>query len=188
MVDTPCIKGQSYNLLKKYIIEKLGADAWQKILQEINSRDREIASKVILDVSWQPEKPFLNLLNASEKKFGRDDYKLCRSIGNYSAKEGVSRFYKIFIRFGDPGYVIGRAANFWNQIHNHGRLEIRRTTPVSALGGLHGYKTPDKAFCHYLMGYCEGVLEMSGAKNISISEIRCVCDGNEYCEFIGEWK
>jgi len=188
MTDSPCIKGQSYNLLKKYAGEKFGADAWQETIQGMNSKDREAASKIILDVSWQPEKSFLDLLNALEEKFGRGSYKLCRKIGSYSAKESVPRFYKLFIKFGDPAYVIRHAVSFWNQIHNHGKLEVSRTTPVSALARLHGYKTPDRAFCNYLMGYCEGVLEMSGAKNISISEVRCVCDGNEYCEFIGEWK
>ena len=169
MTDSPCIKGQSYNLLKKYADEKFGADAWQETIQGISSQSREAASKTILDVSWQPEKSFLDLLNALEEKFGRGGYKL-------------------FIKFGDPGYVIQHAVSFWNQIHNHGKLEVSRMTPVSALARLHGYKTPDRAFCNYLIGYFEGVLEMSGAKNISISEVRCVCDGNEYCEFIAEWK
>jgi len=188
MTDTPSIKGESCNLLKKYAVEKLGADAWQKILQELNSQDRDIICGAIPDFSWQPEKTFLNILNTLERKFGGGDYKLCRAIGNYSAKEGISRFYKIFICFGEPAYVIQRASNYWEQIHNHGRLEIHRASQFSVLAGLHGYRTPEKAFCHYLMGYCEGVLQMTGAKNVAITEAKCACDGHEYCEFIASWS
>lgn len=188
MINTPSIKGQSFNILKKFVAERCGDQALVKVFQHLEAGDRELISTVILDISWQPEQSFLNFLNTVDKVLGRGDYALCRKIGIYSAKESVSKFYKIFIRFGDPGFVIEHAGNFWSQIHNHGRLEVRKSSPVSALATVYDFKIPHKAFCHYLEGYFQGVLEMSGAKNILITEIKCVCDGDDCCEFAGEWR
>lgn len=184
----PSIKGQNISLAKEYLEKTYGPDAVNKVLAVLSVDDRAILSKRIYTGFWEPEKSFVHLLDAADKVLGKGDYGVCFQCGHYSARQAIPKFFKIFIRFGDPLFVIKRGAAMWGQEHNHGRFEVSAQSDHSAVFRLHEYKTPSPAFCAGLRGYCVAVLEMCGAKNVSIVEKQCTCNGASYCEFEAAWE
>ena len=182
------VKGNQINFTKKYLMEEFGTDALNQVIKHLGEKTKATIIKPTLDIIWEPEEAYVDLLAAIEKTFGKGDYELCRRIGLYIAEESIPKFYKPFIRLGNVSFVISNAPRFWRQIHDNGNLEISISSKHSATGRLINKAYPSKAFCFSLMGYIEGVLQMCGAKNISVKKIKCVTDGEEFCEFTTAWE
>ena len=182
------IKGQSILAVKAYIEEKFGVDALARIINVMPLDDKQTLLKKILPGSWQPEKVFARFLETAELLYGDKSYKMSKDIGLFSAQLNISRFYKIFIHFGDPAFVIPRASRFWSQIHNVGEMTGEKTSDKSGVARVKGHVFSTKAFCAYLAGYMTAILQMSGAKNISMQETQCVLSGGDCCEFTAAWE
>ncbi|MCP4652994.1 MAG: hypothetical protein GY858_06395 [Candidatus Omnitrophica bacterium] len=183
-----CIKGNQFLLVKAHITTVFGNDAFNNVLEQMPQHCAASFKKMINSSSWVPEEAFVELLATADKVLGKGDYKLCEELGSILAKVGIPKFYKIFIQFGNPSFVIQRAPRFWKQLHNTGRLEVIATAKTSVIGRLVDKSHPHKAFCASLIGYFKATLELCGATNISVEELECVCNGNSCCEFAASWK
>lgn len=183
-----CVKGHQILLSKKYLTQKFGPQCFDTILEKMDSCDREILSKPIYTISWIPEETYAKFLASADTLFGQNYYQLCWEIGHYISRENIPKFFRFFIKFGDPAFVIRRAAQMWRQVHNNGNFEVKLTSPRSVLAYLRDKTFPHKAFCFSLMGYCQGVLELSGAKNVSIREVKCASEGGNVCVFEASWQ
>ena len=104
------------------------------------------------------------------------------------AKEIVPKFYMVYIQFGNPSFVVSRAAQFWRLIHDTGDLYVMPVGADALTARLMNKVYPHKAFCAGLIGFCQGVLELSGAKEVSIEEVKCAARGADCCEFEASWK
>lgn len=183
----PSIKGQNVKQAKEYLLKTFGQEAIAKVLEVLLPEDQEAMGKDYTNF-WEPELSYVHFLEAIEKVFGKGDYSVSFQSGYYSAHKGIPKFFKLFIRFGDPLFVIKRAAAIWGVVHNHGAFEVNGLSAKSAVARLIDYRTPSRAFCASLRGYCTAVLEISGARKVSIVEKQCVCDGGGYCEFDASWE
>lgn len=184
----PSIKGNLFILTKTYLSQRFGPEAIGKILPLLNESDRAILIKPSISGLWESELTYNSFLTAADKTFGKGDYALCHEIGYSNAKNGVPKLYQIFIRFGDPAFVIKRAASFWSQVHSHGSLEIMNISPKNVIGIIRRYEVPSKAFCYSFMGYITGVLELSGAKNVVTQEKQCILSGSPHCKYEAHWE
>lgn len=184
----PCVKGQSCNIAKQYIGKIFGPQALEKVFAQMNEESCAVFSKNILSSSWQSEKAFIDFLFSAEKVFGRSDDELSFDIGYFSANNSISKFYKIFIRFGNPEFIVERATRLWSQIHNNGDFTVQSPKPKTGIVTLKNFSFPSVFFCSYLRGYITGVLEMSGGVDVSVKETQCVCNGAAVCEFLTKRK
>jgi hypothetical protein len=183
----PCIKGNQINLSKQYLTETFPPEVYSKLFDSLDEETRIRLTTPIFALSWKPEKLFIDLITTADKILGKGDYQLCHDIGRYIAQQSVSTIYKIFIRINTPTFVIKRAPTFWRQLHNHGSLEVTQSSRDHATILLHDEVSHSKAFCRGLIGFFERILELCGAKNISIT-VRCQPNKNNYCEFNGRWE
>ena len=185
----PSIRGNLIIFAKEYLTTTFSPYAVDRIIWHMHDEeDIDILSKPILETVWQPQKTFVNFLATAERVYGEGDYELCRKIGLYLAKESIPKFYKIFIRFGNPHFVIRNASKFWQQVNNCGRFEVTLTSPKSCTACLSDFAFPHKAFCFTLVGYCQSTLEISGARNVSFNKTKCVTEGSSVCETIYTWE
>jgi len=185
---TATVKGNQIKITKEYITGIYGKDSIERLSGHIDAEYAELISQPVLDAARAPEEAFVQLLNAVHIVYGRSDYKVMREIGRYLAKQSISKFYRIFIQFGDPMFVVQRSGSFWRTIHNTGSMKFEAAGAKKARGRLYEFPFPSKAFCSMLLGYFEGVIEMSGRKAVSSCETKCMVDGTGYCEYEVEWE
>lgn len=184
----PSIRGQNIIHAKEYLIDRFGPGSIARIMEVLDEEDRAVIGRKTIPVAWEPEKSYISLLAKADQLYGRGDFNICLDIGYYTAQKAVPKFFKIFIRLGDPLFVIKRASIFWSQVHNHGKLEVIETGKNIAMARLSGYLTPSKVNCFGTKGYIYAVFELSGAKNIVVTEKRCVNEGASYCEIEVRWE
>jgi predicted hydrocarbon binding protein len=182
------IKGNQIILAKRYFTQRFGEDALEKIFNTMSPINRAIIERQILSGAWEPEEAYIEFLAKADEVLGIGDYQLDWECGRFLAKQSIPTIYKIFIRLGDPAFVIERADRFWHQVHSSGRLETVRTDKNKVIGKLLERDYPHKAFCASLMGYFYGTLELCGAKEIKITEIMCSADKASHCEYAVSWQ
>ncbi len=184
----PSIKGNQIILAKKFFTQRFGSDALDKILNAMSENNKTIIKKAISSANWEPEEAYIEFLSAADKVFGCGDNSIPFDCGYYLAKEGIPKIYKIFIRFGDPLFVIQRADRFWSQVHSTGRLSVTHTGPNAVIGRLEDKAYPHKAFCASLLGYFKGILELCGIKEGTFKELHCAAQGHGFCEYAITWN
>ncbi|MFH1784108.1 MAG: hypothetical protein ABH868_04350 [bacterium] len=182
------IKGHLFIEVLNYLTQHYGGDGVQKVLDSLDDEDKTVLSKKIITLSWLSAKTFNNLLEQAVMVLAGGDYYLAHELGRYQAEKGISAFYQVFIKMGNPSFVIKRASQLWKTLHDEGELEVQMTGEKSATVKILGYKDASKAQCRSFMGYCEKVLEMSGAKKAEIFETKCATKGAMCCEFVGNWE
>ena len=183
------VRGLSLTGAIKYIRQNFGENGLNRIMEELEANDTEIIMREkIKSMSWYSKKAFNNLIKATDKIYGKGDYEICRKMGRFIAEETFSGLYKVFLEFGNPHVVISRASLAWRTLNDTGDLEVEKLSDKYLRGKIKGLYEPNKVFCFNLAGYFERVLEMSGAKNVKVKEIKCHCEGNEYCEYEIGWE
>ncbi|MFH1460605.1 MAG: hypothetical protein ABIG64_09605 [Candidatus Omnitrophota bacterium] len=182
------VKGHHLKIAKTYLKDKYPPDAFEKILAQMDEKNRAIAAGNILSISWIPEETWGKFLIAFDHVYGKGDYSICNTLGIYLGKNTMPLFYQIFIKIGNPGFVIQRAPLLWKQMHNNGVFEVVDSTNNSGIVRIKDKTFPHKAFCKFLMGFCQGVLELCGVKKFSFQETQCASLGAPYCEFHAQWK
>ncbi len=182
------IKGSIIRSIKRYITINYGADSINRVLAQMDNNHSEAVRNANYDALWEPEESFIDFLYTTDKILGHGNYSLCKKIGTFLAKDGISKFYRFFIEFGKPSFVLKRANKFWKQLHNTGYINADDIQSNSAICRIYDYGCPHKAHCVFLLGYFTGVLEMTGVCNIQISETKCTTEGNDFCEYFSTWE
>lgn len=182
------IRGLVISATTKYIQQNYGEEGWNKVLNSLEPQDREVLKGKFSPMSFYPVKPYINLMKAADKVFGKGDFEICRKIGIYEAEDTFSGVYKIFLELGNPNFLINKASLAWRTFHDGGALEIEQVGDKYAKGKIVDFPEFDKCFCVNLVGFFGKVLEMSGAKNLQIQETKCRCQGDKFCEYEIKWE
>ncbi|MFH1415361.1 MAG: hypothetical protein ABIH89_04695 [Elusimicrobiota bacterium] len=140
------VKGNQIKITREYITGRSGDNAMERLSGHMNIEYAELVRQPVLDAARAPEEAFIQLLTAVHIVYGSSDYAVCREIGRNLAKESISKFYRIFIKFGDPMFVVQRSGNFWKTIHNTGNLKFEPAGDKKARGRLSEFPFHNKAF------------------------------------------
>jgi len=181
------MRGMALGAAVKYIKQTYGEEGFKKVVEAMEAGDREVMAGNLNPVNLYPIKAYTSFLDTADKLLGKGDYELCRQVGIFEAGETFSGLYKVFLEIGNPHFVIKKAGLAWRTLHDAGDLEIEQTGDKFVRGKITNFPDAHKAFCADLLGYFAKVLEMSGAKNLRVKETKCLCSGDEYCEFEVNW-
>jgi uncharacterized protein (TIGR02265 family) len=181
-------RGIAFLAAMKYIKQNYGEEGFARVLESLSPEDRDVITGKLNPVTLYPMKAYISLLAAADKVFGKGDYALCSDIGRFEADETFSGLYKVFLEVGNPHAVIKKASLAWRTLHDAGDLEVEQTSDNYVKGKVTNFPDSHKAFCKVMLGYFGKVIEMSGAKNLDVKEIKCRVNGDDCCEFEVRWS
>ena len=184
----PCVKGSLVNAAKKYVLMTYGEEGLKKVIAKMTGKNGAVVDSTILDASWIPEEINIDFLNCATEVLGRGSYEVARQIGRFEAQITIPTLYKVFVRMGDPGFVVQGASRFWKTVHNTGQLKVVSKEKGSVTMRLIDFGFSKESFCSAMLGYCQAALELSGAKKIEAIETKCMSKGDQCCEYSLKWK
>jgi hypothetical protein len=187
MVSSPNIRGTAILPRIQFIQGRAPAE-WHRVLEAMTPSAREVSSGVVLPHVWYPFKAFVELVVTADQLLGKGDFLLIREMGRFAATANLNSFFKFFIRFGSPEWVIGKGASMWSLTHDTGRAEVERVGPMGAAYLVKEFASPHRALCEGLLGWMERCLELTGVKEINIHEEQCAAKGSPLCRFVGSWR
>lgn len=185
--SSPTVKGTGVRAMVRFVKER-GGDAHERVMKRLPPESRQILeAHTILPTSRYPEEVDHHLLVAICDELFSADIDQATQLGKAVMDEGMNIFSRLFLRVGDPAYLISKAGVVWNQYHQVGQLEVFDVTKTSARATLTEYPWLDLPFCRVLTGTFIRALELSGCNDIRIEHEQCVGTYAPHCRYNVTW-
>jgi len=183
-------RGVVFQTDRDYVLEKKGENGLKELEAELERMGHPIKYKQIKSMAFYPAGLRVLSLQAMKNVFGFDDEKI-KEIGNIATKKSL--IIKLFVRYflSTERVFFQEAPRLWQKHWTKGTL-----VPVEmdekqkrALLRLENFNLHHLYCSVYLRGYFAGILQMIiKTPQISCEETKCSLKGDEYHEYLIQWK
>jgi len=134
----------------------------------ITPGDQELLAKRILSSSWYPYDTYKRCFLAVTAVEAGNDMDLIRTWGKQYGNEIVQAVYKKLVATTSPMQTLKRYTTIWEMFYDFGECIVEPTSDRSAVVTIRGFDRDFEALYHLIMGWLEGSLELTGARDIQI--------------------
>lgn len=166
----------------KFIKERFGEVGYERVLQALDAPSAERLRALVLPQMWLPLGCMLELIEATERLFGRGDGELCRDMARYAADANLTTLYRIFYRVASASYVLTKASSLWNVHYDSGRLEAVESGTKTITLRIVDFDVPECTHCRSVFAWAERSVELSGGKEVGVAHSGCRKRGARACE------
>ena len=185
-VEGPTAKGVVLCSARDFVRKTHGDDTLDAVLDRVTTAQREELLAAV-PIGWYPVELVTAFHRAVATEFGEDNRAQCVAMGRFSADWALNMFYKLFLRFKSPHWLVERSSKLWSTYHSTGSWTVLPHTDNSMAAQLRDFAIVEPAFCCRLQGWFERAAELTGAPGIQIEHTQCRARGHECCEFRGTW-
>lgn len=182
------IKGSLLISRMKFLDEHATPEQRQRVFNLLQPECRRALSGAILPVTWYPIPYVYELMEAMEKVMAQGSDCFIEDIGRFSARQASRGIYNLFFCLGNPEFILRRCPSFWSQLMNTGRIEVVVTGQRRATLSLRRFDQQlPRIFLRSLAGWTQGLLEVSGAKNVRVEILQWPAPDNFDTVFSAAW-
>ena len=172
------------NLLKN----QGGVERLQQVLQRLPAADRKVLEGVIMPIGWYPLELNLRLDGAiADVLSPKDRSKAFVDMGRASAEQNLNGPHHVFIRKGDPHFLLSHAPEIYRLYYAVGSRTYEKIGPKTAVLRTMGAESVTEADCLTIIGWYQRAIEMSGGRDVRIDHPKCRARGNGHCEYHCSW-
>jgi hypothetical protein len=167
-----------------------GPEDLERVLRRLSSQDQQVVRGMLLPSSWYSGDLLLRLESTAAAILARGDRRqLFLDMGRFTADanlgpKGVQRPY---LKEGDPLTLIRNVPRMYSAQHTIGVRTSEQTGPKSAFVRTITGDEPSADDCLTTVGWLKRALELSGARIVTVEEIRCRARGAQECEYACSW-
>jgi hypothetical protein len=186
--EAPCMtRGLNPLGALAWVREEHGNEGVRRVLAALSATDRALLRDGAVPArEWIPFLTHARLLEAIDAAYGNNDLALLRTVGSAMVRRDFPVVGKPFLRVIGPGFFLDKLMALWRVYHSRGRWEITRG-PGEVRGVLVDHPQHHRACCAMVLGWAEGVIELSGARDAHAEELRCAARGAPCCTFEMTW-
>jgi predicted hydrocarbon binding protein len=180
------VKGVALLSRLQMLKEHFGDAAFHKIVGELTQDSRDLLTGGgVISSSWYPAEVLKDLDDSIAKTLKASHPRAMEELGEMTAQMGLTTIHKLKIKT-TPEDTFTRVPQLWSAFHDTGEMDIE-SAPGKATFRIKGYGMPHRTFCRNLVGWANKMVELSGGKNVSTKETKCVCNGDDCCEMVVTW-
>lgn len=182
------IKGIAVGAFISYLRKELGPDVVEEIVAAIGPefRDRfDLAhpSLGFLAASWY-EAPMVHALMDAmyERLSPRDADRLLRTGAQVALKSTLTGTHRAILRVvGSPSLHARFAQRLWRTYYDHGRVVSEVAAPDRQVISYYEWEAHHPMLCRFTTESDLVIFPAMGVKNVSVSQLACVSNGDEGC-------
>ncbi|WPB80295.1 TIGR02265 family protein [Archangium violaceum] len=183
------IKGSVLITRLNLLMKQGGTGRVQQVLQRLSPADRKVLEGVIMPIGWYPLELNLRLDAAiADALSPRDRSKAFVEMGRASAEENLNGPHHVFIRKGDPHFLLSHAPEIYRLYYAVGSRTYEKAGPRNAVLRTVGAESVTEADCLTIIGWYERAIEMSGGREVRVEHKKCRARGSGYCEYLCSWE
>lgn len=182
------VKGSGFAHTMEFIRKQYGKDALERVINALPDESRATIASAMPSFMY-PVEYVGDFVAAMKKTLAPNDPDFIFRASVESSKATFSIVYKIFIRLGTPGFIIGKVSSVWSTLCTHGKLEVVEKSDKHLVIRLSDFPYRNTDYCDQrLRGWFQGALETSGCRITENIHTTCTSRGGAFCEWRIRWK
>ncbi len=180
-------KGSVLQATLDFITHDVGAEVLQRILDRLPEKTRaEVARAGATDEV--PVPVAYALWHAVDEVLGRGDPGWVERAGAHSIESTGMQLYGGIVRKPTPHDFLAQRISLFRLFYRSGQMEVVQRGDGFAVLRLVDFEPVDHLFCRRQTGGLRRVLELAGGGKPSARHVRCVLDGDAFCEWELKWS
>ncbi len=173
------------NLVRKHG----GPERLAKVLGRLAPPDRKVLEGIILPISWYPLELNLRLDAAiADVLSPADRTKAFIEMGRASAEENLAGPHHVFLRQGDPHFLLSHAPEIYRLYYAVGSRTYEKAGERGAVLRTVDAQSVTEEDCLTIVGWHQRAIELSGGRDVRVSHPTCRARGGPHCEYLCTWK
>ena len=188
MVDqSVTVKGSPVRSLQKFIDAELSPAQRESVFAALPPEYATRFRSPVLATETVPVHMLNRFTEEAAKAKGETVEAFARRAGREAAGDAVKGIYRFFALVMTPPALLGKAGQMWSSLYNRGELRVENQTEKSARIRLQNFPS-EPAGCGRITGWIERMAELTGVKNISVTQTQCFAKGGHCCEWDLKWS
>jgi hypothetical protein len=179
-------KGSVFHTTMDFVRAEKGEEAVESVLQRLEPAQRQ----QVESVSPTQEVAFdqvLLLWEAVDAEIGGEDPGWIERSGAHSIKSMGVQLYSGILRKASPREFLTQRISLFKLYYHPGDMEVVEEEEGHAVLRLVGFDYAGPLFCRRQTGGLSRALEVSGGQQPKTSHVRCVAEGDAFCEWEVRW-
>jgi uncharacterized protein (TIGR02265 family) len=165
-----------------------GSARLDEVLRRLPPADQALLRKMILPINWYPLELNLRLDAAiAEVLSPEDQARAFMEMGRASADENLKGAQHVFVRQGDPHFLLSQAPQIYRFYYAVGSRTYEKAGPKSAILRTYGAESVTETDCLTIVGWHQRAIELSGGRSARVTHTKCVAKGASHCEYLCQW-
>ncbi len=165
-----------------------GAARVEEVLHRLSDADQVVMRKLILPIAWYPLELNLRLDAAIADVLSPEDRaRAFIDMGRASAEENLHGAHSIFVKQGDPQFLLKQAPQIYRFYYAVGSRTYEKTGPRSGVIRTFGAENVTEADCLTIIGWHQRAIEICGGQDARIVHSLCRARGAPHCEYQCSW-
>ncbi len=182
------VKGSAVTSTSEFIKNKF-AERYDEWLNSLLPQSREIIAGDILPSMWYPmNEGFIEPTRKLCDLFYEGKSKGAWEVGKFSAEMGLKKFYRVFLKFGSPHFLIKRASSIFSLYYTPSKIEVTKEEAKMALLKIVEFPEPSKLVEARIAGWIEKALELTKGNNPVLKINKSLADGDNCTEIRISWS
>ncbi len=184
--ETVTVKGSPVRSLQRFIEAELTPAQRDEVFSKLPPDFAARFGSPVLATELIPVYLLNRVTEEAAKIKGEALDSFARRAGREAASDAVKGIYRFFARVLTPPALLSKASQMWSSLYSRGELRVDNQTERSARLRLLNYPT-ETANCLRITGWLERMAEMTGSKQVQVTQTQCFAKGAPHCEWIVEW-
>ena len=180
-------KGSTFRTTLAFVREAFGEEPLSHVLAALPPSSREMVERA----EPTDELPFDELIAlwmaADEVLAGRDPSWIEKS-GGFAIESGGVRHYSGILKKASPLEFLTQRVSLFRLYYQPGNQEVVSHGPGHAVLRLVGFPNVHPLFCRRQTGGLQRALEIAGGAEATVRHVRCVLEGDAFCEWELSWS
>lgn len=128
------------------------------------------------------------LAGDDEESAGSSESGWAERAGAFSIASYGQELYGGILRKSSPREFLTQPVSLYRLYYHSGDMEVVREEPGRAVLRLAGFDQPDPLFCRRQTGGLREALDLAGGERARVRHVRCVVEGDAFCEWELQWR
>lgn len=180
-------KGSPLIATTEFIRTEKGEDVLTRVLSHLSPEDRNVivtckpTDEVPLDIA-------LRLWRSADVELRDDEPEWVERAGGFSIEGPGVKMYSGVIRKSSPTEFLTQRVSLFKLYYHPGNMEVVEEEEEHAVLRLVGFDQADPLFCRRQTGGLRRALTEAGGQEPLASHVRCVVEGDAFCEWELRWR
>jgi len=180
------IRGAAVLNTLRFVREQYGADAHDRVLQQVPPEHRGTFLGTVREASWEPVADLVAYMEAAQRVLAPDETGFFRRLGVFTGQHTRSTAFAALLG-DDPATASRRAQMLWRSFYDAGRLEIAEKGEGWLVAHIVDFPDTRRSLCQRITGFWEGCFDEGGKRATRVVEERCALDGAPFCVMRVTW-